>query len=55
VVDVGAPVTAVIVRCELGISSIASVNGAPTTSPDGAVVSADGSSGTITVIELPEG
>ena len=56
VVDVGAQVShAVIVSRELGIPCVVSVNGATATIPDGAVVTVDGSSGTITVIELPEG
>jgi pyruvate,water dikinase len=40
---------------ELGIPCVVSVNAATTTIPDGAVVTVDGSSGTVTVIELPEG
>ena len=56
VVDVGAQVShAVIVSRELGIPCVVSVIGATATIPDGAVVTVDGSSGTITVIELPEG
>ena len=56
VVDVGAQVShAVIVSRELGIPCAVSVHGASTTIPDGAVITVDGSTGTVTVIELPEG
>jgi PEP-utilising enzyme, mobile domain len=56
VVEVGAQVRhAVIVSRELGIPCVVSVRGATRTIPDGAVVTVDGSSGTVTVIELPEG
>ena len=56
VVEVGAQVShAVIVSRELGIPCVVSVLGATSTIPDGAVVTVDGSSGTVTVIELPEG
>ena len=40
---------------ELGISCVVRVHAAITTIPDGAVVTVDGSSDTVTVIELPEG
>jgi len=56
VVEVGAQVShAVIVSRELGIPCVVSVHGATSTIPDGAVVTVDGSSGTVTVIDLPEG
>ena len=55
VVDVGTALShAVIVSRELGIPCVVSVNGATATIPDGAVVTVDGSTGTVTVIELPE-
>lgn len=53
VVDVGAQMShAVIVSRELGIPCVVSVHDATTTIPDGALVEVDGSSGTVTVLEL---
>ena len=40
---------------ELGIPWVLRVHAATSTIPAGAVVTVDGSSGTVTVIELPEG
>jgi pyruvate,water dikinase len=56
VVDVGAQVShAVIVSRELGIPCVVSVHDATRTIPDGAIVTVDGSAGTVTVIDSPEG
>ncbi len=54
VVNVGAMLShAVIVSRELGIPSVVSVTDATRVIPDGALVEVDGSSGTVTIIELP--
>jgi pyruvate,water dikinase len=54
VVDVGATMShAVIVSRELGIPCVVSAVGATTTIPDGAKLRVDGSTGTVTVLELP--
>jgi pyruvate,water dikinase len=55
VVDVGAQVShAVIVSRELGIPCAASVHRATERIPDGALVHVDGSTGAVTVLELPD-
>ena len=55
VVDVGAVMShAVIVSRELGIPCAVSVSDATRRIPDGALIEVDGSTGTVTVIELPE-
>ncbi len=55
VVDVGAVMShAVIVSRELGIPCAVSVTDATRRIPDGALIEVDGSTGTVTVIELPE-
>jgi pyruvate,water dikinase len=52
VVNVGAQVShAVIVSRELGIPCVVSVQNATERIPDGALVSVDGSTGTVTIIE----
>ncbi len=54
VVDVGATLShAVIVSRELGIPCVVSAVGATRSIPDGAVLEVDGSTGKVTVIELP--
>lgn len=54
VVDVGAQIThAVIVSRELGIPCVVSVTGATRRIPDGALIRVDGTTGTVTVLELP--
>lgn len=54
VVDVGAQAShAVIVARELGIPCVVSVTNATRSIPDGALVTVDGSTGTVTVVELP--
>jgi pyruvate,water dikinase len=54
VVDVGAQVShAVIVSRELGIPCVVSVKDATRRIPDGALVDVDGTTGTVTVLELP--
>jgi rifampicin phosphotransferase len=54
VVNVGAQVShAVIVSRELGIPCVVSVQDATERIPDGAMVSVDGSTGTVTVLEVP--
>jgi phosphohistidine swiveling domain-containing protein len=54
VVDVGAPLShAVIVSRELGVPCACSVTGAAHRIPDGALISLDGSTGAVTIIELP--
>ncbi len=55
VVDVGAVMShAVIVSRELGIPCAVSVTDATRRIPDGALIEVDGSTGTVTVIELPD-
>jgi pyruvate,water dikinase len=54
VVDVGAPLShAIIVSRELGIPCVISATGATRRIPDGARVRVDGSTGMVTVLELP--
>jgi len=54
VVDVGAPLShAIIVSRELGIPCVISATGATRRIPDGARVRVDGSTGVVTVLELP--
>lgn len=54
VVDVGAQIThAVIVSRELGIPCVVSVTGATRSIPDGATITVDGASGTVTIDALP--
>ena len=54
IVDVGAMLShAVIVSRELGIPSVVSVTGATRIIPNGALVEVDGSTGTVTILELP--
>ncbi|HUF34069.1 MAG TPA: PEP-utilizing enzyme [Acidimicrobiales bacterium] len=54
VVDVGAQIThAVIVSRELGIPCVVSVTGATHKIPDGALITVDGTAGTVTIDELP--
>jgi pyruvate,water dikinase len=51
VVDVGAQIThAVIVSRELGIPCVVSVTGATKTIPDGAMITVDGTAGTVTLL-----
>lgn len=55
VVDVGAPLShAVIVSREFGIPCACSVTGAAQRIPDGALITVDGGTGTVTIVELPE-
>ena len=55
VVDVGAMLShAVIVSRELGIPCVPSAVDASKRIPDGALVTVDGTAGTVTVIELPD-
>lgn len=55
IVDVGAVVShAIIVSRELGIPCVVSVTDATSRIPDGATVSVDGSTGTVTVIDVPD-
>ena len=54
VVDVGATMShAVIVSRELGIPCVVSAVGATRRIPDGAIVDVDGSTGVVTIVELP--
>ena len=54
VVDVGAPLShAIIVSRELGIPCVISATGATRRIPDGARIRVDGSTGVVTVLELP--
>jgi pyruvate,water dikinase len=54
VVNVGALVShAIIVSRELGIPCVVSVTDATDRIPDGAVITVDGSTGTVTVVSLP--
>jgi pyruvate,water dikinase len=54
VVDVGAPLShAIIVSRELGIPCVISATGATRRIPDGALVRVNGSTGEVTVLELP--
>ena len=54
VVDVGAPLShAVIVSRELGVPCACGVTGAALRIPDGALISVDGNTGAVTVVELP--
>ena len=54
VVDVGAPLShAIIVSRELGIPCVISATGATRRIPDGARIRVDGSTGAVTVLELP--
>ena len=54
VVDVGAPLShAVIVSRELGVPCACSVHQAAQRIPDGALITLDGNTGTVTIIELP--
>ena len=54
IVNVGAQIShAVIVSRELGIPCVVSVNEATTLIPDGAILEIDGTSGEVTVLELP--
>lgn len=54
VVDVGAPLShAIIVSRELGIPCVISATGATRRIPNGARVSVDGSTGVVTILELP--
>ncbi|MGE0727072.1 MAG: SDR family NAD(P)-dependent oxidoreductase [Acidimicrobiia bacterium] len=56
VVDVGATMShAVIVSRELGIPCVVSALGATTRITDGALIEVDGSTGTVTVLEVPAG
>ena len=56
VVDVGATMShAVIVSRELGIPCVVSAVGATQTIPDGALLEVDGTTGRVTVLELPDG
>ncbi len=55
VVEVGAPLShSVIVSREFGVPCVTGVYGAARRIPDGAVISVDGSAGTVTIVELPE-
>ncbi len=54
VVDVGAPLShAVIVSREFGVPCACSVHQAAQRIPDGALITVDGSAGTVTIIEMP--
>lgn len=54
VVDVGAPLShAVIVSREFGLPCACSVHQAAQRIPDGALITVDGSTGTVTIVELP--
>ena len=54
VVDVGAPLShAIIVSRELGIPCVISATGATRRIPDGARIRVDGSTGVVTILELP--
>jgi pyruvate,water dikinase len=54
VVDVGAPLShAVIVSREFGLPCACSVHQAAQRIPDGALITVDGSAGTVTIVELP--
>ncbi|MDA3038190.1 MAG: PEP-utilizing enzyme [Actinomycetota bacterium] len=54
VVDVGAPLShAIIVSRELGIPCVVSATDATKRIPDGALIEVDGSTGIVTIIELP--
>lgn len=54
IVDVGAVVShAIIVSRELGIPCVVSVTNATARIPDGATVTVDGSTGTVTVVDVP--
>jgi len=54
VVNVGAPLShAIIVSRELGIPCVVSVNGATERIPNGATIEVDGSTGTVTIIDVP--
>ncbi len=56
VVDVGALLShAVIVARELGIPAVVSVTDATRRIPDGALIEVDGTTGTVTILELPHG
>jgi len=56
VVDVGAIMShAIIVSRELGIPCVVSVTDATRRIPDGALIEVDGDSGTVTILELPDG
>ena len=55
VVEVGAPLShSVIVSREFGIPCVTSVHAAVSKIPDGAVISINGSTGVVTIAELPE-
>ena len=54
IVDVGAPLShAIIVSRELGIPCVVSVNDATKRIPDGSLVEVDGTTGVVTLVELP--
>ena len=54
IVNVGAQIShAVIVSRELGIPCVVSVNEATALIPDGAILEIDGTSGEVTILELP--
>ena len=54
IVNVGAQIShAVIVSRELGIPCVVSVNEATALIPDGATLEIDGTSGEVTILELP--
>jgi rifampicin phosphotransferase len=54
VVDVGAPLShAAIVSRELGVACVVSATHASRRIPDGATITVDGDTGTVTVISLP--
>ncbi len=54
VVDVGAPLShAVIVSREFGLPCACSVTGAAQRIPDGALITVDGNTGSVTIVELP--
>ncbi len=56
VVDVGAPLShAVIVSRELGLPCACSVHAAAQRIPDGALITVDGNTGAVTIVELPGG
>ena len=54
VVDVGGQIShAVIVSRELGLPCVVSATDATATIPDGATIEVDGSTGTVTVVDVP--
>ena len=55
VVEVGAPLShSVIVSREFGIPCVTGILDAVSKIPDGAIISINGSTGTVTIAELPE-